>query len=98
MSNILFLQKINKRNLDQLTKNFEIPTVFIFKEKKGKLEPCSIVLSRGISETDGINLLLAFVLDNLVLEDLKKSVYSAGISEQAADQVIKGKTANIFIA
>lgn len=84
--------------MDQLTKNFEIPTVFIFKEKRGKLEPCSIVLSRGISETDGINLLLAFVLNNLVLEDLKKSGYSAGISEQAADHVIKGKTANIFIA
>lgn len=84
--------------MDQLTKNLEIPTVFIYKEERGKLELCGIVLSRGISETDGINLLLAFVFDNLVLEDLEKSVYSAGISEQAADQVIKGKTANVFIA
>lgn len=91
-------KEINKRNLDQLTKNLEIPTVFIYKEERGKLGLCGIVLSRGISETDGINLLLAFVFDNLVLEDLEKSVYSAGISEQAADQVIKGKTANIFIA
>lgn len=53
----------------------------------------------GISEADGRNLLLAVTLMNhSVLEDLKVSVYSVGISEQAADQVIKGKMANIFIA